>query len=251
MYGTTLPRAGNWGLAGMGLAEASKTAGAAGGRFFTLEQRARMKGGHLRQQKPAPGKMYMAGVALPRHHQRQTSHLSRLVELMAEPVTVSVAEIEPGDSLRIVEHYRWAQQPDGALIARLNEVLWGLWGCRKVLVDGVAGGDRVLSILPPHPSDGSVQLVGEAAPRSAMGLGLLTAVDGGRVTMYADDGSAKHREFWAQAVRARVRTAEGGPPDFYVEPSTGDDGFLRSLALAVEAARAAQAIERLAEPIPA
>ena len=170
---------------------------------------------------------------------------------MAEPVTVSVAEIEPGDSLRIVEHYRWAQQPDGALIARLHEVLWGLWGCRKVLVDGVVAGDRVLSVLPPQPSDGSVQLVGDAAPRSAMGLGLLTAVDGSRVTMYADDSSAEHREFWAQAVRARVRTTEGGAPDFYVEPSTGDEGFLRSLALAVEAARTASALGRLAEPIPA
>ena len=109
----------------------------------------------------------------------------------------------------------------------------------------------MLSVLPPQPSDGSVQLVGDAAPRSAMGLGLLTAVDGSRVTMYADDSSAEHREFWAQAVRARVRTTEGGAPDFYVEPSTGDEGFLRSLALAVEAARTASALGRLAEPIPA
>ena len=79
MYGTTLPRAGNWGLADVGLVEASKTGGAAGGRFFTLEQRARMKGGHLRRRKPALGKMYVAGVALPRHHQRQASHPSRLL----------------------------------------------------------------------------------------------------------------------------------------------------------------------------
>jgi len=238
MYGTKI----------VGLGEGSRGAAPGNGRFFSLGQRAIMKGSHSRQNRPILGKLYVAGVALP----RPEALGSRLV-LGVTPVTVTVGELEPWspeNGLRVVGHYRWPQPPDGALIARLRDVLWGTWGCEKVLVDGLAAGDRVLSLVDPELPDVSVQLVGEAVGRPALGAALLQAVDAEMVQVYADDDSPEHREFWAQAVRAQVRPSANGGPDFHIEPSTGDDGFLTSLALALEAGRIAlDRIAHLAEPV--
>ena len=242
MYGMRLNGAGDW-EQGMRFAAVGSAPVPRDGRFFTLEQRALMKGEHLRRREPALDRTYVAGVALPRR---------REPGLLAEPVTITIVEMQPWDreaALHIVQHVRWAQEAQGALIPRLKDLLWGVWGCQKVVINGAASGQRVLSVMEPDPLHGVTQLVGEATSRAGQGLALLAAVGAGRVKMYADDGSAEHREFWAQAVRARSHRIEGEILDFYVEPSTGDDGVLMSLALAVGAARSA--IERRAEPVPA
>jgi hypothetical protein len=55
--------------------------------------------------------------------------------------------------------------------------------------------------------------------------------------MYSSDGSHEQQEFWAQAVKAQARYGPDGSLDFFVEHSTGGDGFLLSLALVAEAGR--------------
>lgn len=231
-----------------GLGTVSKGISAAEGRFFSLSQRAIMKGAHLRQARPTLGKLYVAGVALPRPDAIAMRPLHGV-----PPVTITVGELEPWSpetGLHVVEQYRWPQPPDGALIARLRDVLWSMWGCEKVFVDGLASGDRVLSLVDPESPGPSVQLVGEAICRPALGTVLLHAVNAEMARHYADDNSPEYQEFWAQAVRARLCQSVDGGPDFHVEPSTGDDGFLVSLALALEAGRIAlDGIAHLVEPV--
>jgi hypothetical protein len=62
-------------------------------------------------------------------------------------------------------------------------------------------------------------------------------VNGGRLKMYAGDGSAEWAEFWRQVEAARVSYRAGRTMGFFVHPSDGHDDYLMSLALAVEAAR--------------
>ena len=72
--------------------------------------------------------------------------------------------------------------------------------------------------------------------KSQLGFNLLAAVNAGRLKMYAGDGSAEYREFWTEMERARSYYRPSNTLNFYVDPAQGHDGFLMSLALAVEAA---------------
>jgi len=167
-------------------------------RLFTLEQRAGLKGRHPRLSAPSPGAVYVAAVALPTGAQRSPF-----------PTTVAVGEVQPNGAqqrLHIVHHVR---APAGdALHASLACVV-AAWGCQAVAVPG-------------------------AAPRGTANA-LVAAVAAGGVAMYRDDGSADYQEFWAQIVRARMDGA-GLFARLFVEPATGDDGYLNSMALLVEAA---------------
>ena len=75
-----------------------------------------------------------------------------------------------------------------------------------------------------------------AGSKSALGYGLLAAVNGGRLQMYADDGSPESGELWREAQLARSTLHENQRLSFYVDPREGHDDLLMSLALAVEAA---------------
>ena len=55
--------------------------------------------------------------------------------------------------------------------------------------------------------------------------------------MYAADGSAEWAEFWRQMELARVAYRSGRTMNFFVDPASGHDDYLMSLALVVEAAR--------------
>lgn len=224
------------------------------GRLFSLEQRARLRGRHPRRTGPVAGRTYVAGVDLSGRTGPEARRLARLVAPWGAPVTITIGEVGPDPALSIVQHYRWAQEPPWVQAPRLLHLLGGLWGCRRIAVEGLGEGEllgRLLrrqlapTVVEPLPPTGQGRL--------RLGLGLLAALDAGRVEMHAHDGSDHWQEFWAQIVRARARRGDGGAFDFYVEPSTGDDGFLMSLALAVEAARALQsaASRRAAEAVPA
>jgi hypothetical protein len=79
-----------------------------------------------------------------------------------------------------------------------------------------------------------------AASKSALGYGLLAAINGGRLQAYADDGSPESREFWEELRLARSTLHENQRLSFYVDPHEGHDDLLISAALAVEAAATAQ-----------
>jgi hypothetical protein len=72
--------------------------------------------------------------------------------------------------------------------------------------------------------------------KSEMGYELLAAVNGGRVRLYADDGSAEWRELWEEAALCRHAVSASGTMGWYVEAREGHDDFVTSLGLCVRAA---------------
>jgi hypothetical protein len=85
--------------------------------------------------------------------------------------------------------------------------------------------------------DGRIEVTGlYGRQRTELCARLLHAVDAGLVKVYAQDGSRESTEFWAQIVRAQVRARGDGSLEF-PQDAASDDGYLMSLALALEAAR--------------
>ena len=80
----------------------------------------------------------------------------------------------------------------------------------------------------------------------AAGYGLLAAVQGGRLKMYAADGSREYAEFWGEMELARVDYRPSRQMNFFVEPGRGHDDYLVSASLAVEAAKEIETKPRVA-----
>ena len=204
------------------------------GRLFSLGQRGLLKGDHPRRRGPAAGRAYVAGVALP-----PGSSVSRLSQVW-DRVTVTIGELDlrdPQPVLHVVEHYRW---PLGAVDAGFHGIerqLAADWNCRRIVVGEPSTTGR-------SKTRGAVELLSLApGSKSRLALGLLQTASAARIKMYASDGSQEQQEFWAQAVKAQARYGPDGSLDFFVEHSTGGDGFLLSLALVTEAARALRSPE--------
>ena len=60
-----------------------------------------------------------------------------------------------------------------------------------------------------------------AESKSRLGYNLLAAVNGGRLRMYAADGSDEYRWFWRQVERARVAYRANQTMNFFVDPPRG------------------------------
>ena len=198
------------------------------GRFFSLGQRGLLKGSHPRRPGATAGKAYVAGVALP-----SGSSVSRLTQVW-DRVTVTIGELDlrdPQPILHVVEHYRWPLEAVDAGFHGIERPLVGDWGCRRIVIGEPSAAVR-------STTRGAIEIFALApASRSSLAAGLLRAASAARIKMYASDGSREQQEFWAQVVKAQARYGPDGSLDFFVEHSTGGDGFLLSLALVAEAGR--------------
>jgi hypothetical protein len=153
--------------------------------------------------------------------------------------------------LRVVQHYWWTGRKHRELFPQLVDLLKRVWHCRAVVVDATGVGAGVASFLVGALPMVARPFVFSATSKSALGYGLLAAVNGGRLQMYADDGSPESVEFWREAQLARSTLHENQRLSFYVDPREGHDDLLMSLALAVEAAAGAEpriAVGRQAGP---
>ncbi|MCH7706688.1 MAG: hypothetical protein IIB33_06540, partial [Chloroflexi bacterium] len=83
-----------------------------------------------------------------------------------------------------------------------------------------------------------------AQSKSRLGFDLLAAVNGGRLKMYAADGSPDYREFWRQMEQAEAHFRPNRTINFMVDPKHGHDDFLASLVLLVRAAQYAPRVAR-------
>ena len=208
------------------LRRSSRPASLADARLFTLDQRSQLKGRHARLQSPVPGMTYVAGVAL--SHPPKPSAASALRG--GHITTITLGETAGDGGTRVVQHYRWQTPTD---MAELRATLAETWGCRVAVIGGVGATGRTLSIRmkPGGPSS----IAGESHPPHVASIDtLLEAVSAGQISVYADDSSAESQGFWSQVIRAR-RQGIGPAARAYVEPSTGDDGFVASLLLMAEA----------------
>ncbi len=214
------------------------------GTFLSCQQRAQLQGEHPRQHQSVTGKIYVAGIDLAGEAEEEEGIRLRTLELRQDSTVVTVGELDfsissilpkqPG--VRIVEHYRWTGEKHTGLYSRLVDVLKNVWHCRRIVVDATGVGQPVASFLREALGSPVIHFTFTQPSKSELGFNLLSAVNSGRLKMYAADGSAEFRDFWLEMERAKSHYRPSQTMNFYVDPSQGHDDFLMSLALLVEAA---------------
>ncbi len=229
-----------------------------GGRLFRAGQRAQLRGDHPRQSAAAQGEIYVAGLdvggqelegtasvrpstgpstALRTGSGRAGQHDPTVLTLARVVAPASDAIVQE-PRLEVVEHLTVAGEEHDKLFARLVDMLGRVWRIRRVAVDATGLGETLARLLARALGPSAVRAVRlTAESKSRLGYDLVAAVNGGRLKMYAADGSAEYAEFWRQMELARAAYRPSRTMNFFVEPSRGHDDYLMSLALAVEAAR--------------
>ena len=215
---------------------------APGEGMFSRSQLARLQGGHSRLRGPRPGRVYAAGVDVAGEPWGDPSTSSgRAVERGGRDSTVvTIGEIDFGDggapAVRVVEHYRWTGEPHHALVPAMADLLKRTWRCRRVAVDATGLGAGVASGLAKAMGGAVEPFTFTSGSKSQLGFELLAAVNTGRLSVYAADGSAEYAEFRREMELAQARYRLNQTMDFFVEPSRGHDDYLMSAALLVRAA---------------
>ena len=70
-----------------------------------------------------------------------------------------------------------------------------------------------------------------AQSKSALGYDVRALVGGGRLQLWADDGSPEYRECWRQVRRCQLALHPGNRIAFHVPASQGHDDYVMALAL--------------------
>ncbi|MBF8286620.1 MAG: hypothetical protein HW393_434 [Dehalococcoidia bacterium] len=240
-----------------------------GGRLFRAGQRAQLQGTHARQSAAAQSESYVAGLdvggqeldeAGPSTLRPGSGQLgSGRASAGHDPTVLTVARVvaAPSDALvpeprlEVVEHLAVAGEKHDELLGRLVDLLGRVWRVRRVAVDATGLGETLARLLAKTLGPSVVRpLRFSAESKSRLGYNLLAAVNGGRLKMYAADGSPEHAEFWRQMELARAAYRSGRTMSFFVDPSAGHDDYLMSLALVVEAARDLEPQPRVARGRP-
>jgi hypothetical protein len=239
---------------------------AGGGRLLSTQQRAQLQGDHPRLSRPQSGETYVAGLdlagqgALEGDAEGMPGEVPDQVTRSgggrdpsagsgrdASVLTIARVILPPSDALvqeprlEVVEHCAWVGEPHDRLYERLVDLLREVWHVRRVAVDATGLGETLAAWLARALGRDTVAAVRfSAESKSRLGYSLLAAVNGGRLKVYAGDGSAEYRAFWLEVERARVSYRANRTMNFYVDPSEGHDDYLMSLALTVEAATGAR-----------
>jgi len=209
-----------------------------GGRLFSASQLAQLRGEHARQGAPRPGECYVAGLDVGgqdwqgdgRGHDATVLTIARVLFPPPEAVVR-----EP--LLEVVEHRAFVGTPHDELYAALADLLGHVWRVRRAAVDATGLGETLARLLARALGEGVVlPLRFTAEVKSRLGYGLLAAVNGGRLKLYAPDGSREWRQAWRELELARAVYRPNRAMSFYVPEGQGHDDYLVSLALAVEAA---------------
>lgn len=230
-----------------------------GGRLFTASQRAQLQGAHGRRHAPQSGEVYVAGLDLGGQewdagnekwemgNERRGRGHDASVLTIARAVMPASDAVVPEPRLEIVEHLALRGQPHDALFAQLADVLGDVWRVRRLAVDATGLGETLARLFIRRLGEDVVRAVRFTAEwKSRLGYGLLAVVQGGRLRMYAADGSREYADFWREMELARVQYRPSRQMNFFVEPSQGHDDYLVSASLAVEAAKEIETKPRVA-----
>jgi|GEM_PF-4355298 len=209
-------------------------------RMFSLVQRVGMRGVYPRRKQPLAGKSYVAGLAVSAP-QTQYNSYSLFSGEPREALTLTIAETDAGmprPMVRVVHHEQWSGKLEDVRLSALVREQLAPWRLSRV----VAGMPSLASAADHIERDGAmgdgrVEVTGlYGRQRTELCARLLHEVEAELVKVYAQDGSREAMDFWAQIVRAQAKAKPDGglefPPD-----TASDDGYLMSLALALEAAR--------------
>lgn len=211
-----------------------------GGGFLSHSQLAILQGTHSRQRQRRDASIYVAGIDI-----AGEAEVAEELELTArgrDATVITIAELEPraeGPLVRVVEHYCWVGRKHPELFAQMVELLRNTWNCSRIVVDATGMGEPVASFLGGALGHRILPFKFTQSSKSALGFNLLAAVNSGRLKLYAQDGSADHRELMFELERARSVCRPNQTINFFVDPAEGHDDYLISLALCVEAASTA------------
>jgi hypothetical protein len=212
------------------------------GKLFGPEQIALLTGSHSRLACPEDGALYVAGVDVAGQAEALPDEFLRRAQPRRDSTVVTIARISRPPSyfgeplIEIVQHHWWTGRDHSTQYTALLELLKHRWRCASVWVDATGVGAGVASWLS-RAMPAQVEAVQFNRPmKSQLGYALLAAVNAGRVRMYAADGSAESREFWAEARACRYAIHANTTLSFYVDDKEGHDDFVVSLALCVSAA---------------
>jgi hypothetical protein len=207
---------------------------AGGGRLLTRSQLSSMLGDHPRLRTPEPGVSYVAAIDVGGEAQVSPDGAS-----VREPdsTTLAIAAVETPTGLgrglpvlRVVEQIAWTGTPHAQLIPRLVDVLRA-WRPRCVVVDGTGMGQPVAGLLKHEYGARVLPFVFTEKSKSDLGYEFLSLINGGRLRLYAQDGSPEYTQTLHQLERARAVYRPNRTMSFHVEAADGHDDFLMSLAL--------------------
>ncbi len=208
-----------------------------GGRLLSPGQLAQLEGRHARQRAPRSGETYVAGLDLAGGADDDAAgERDATVLTIARAVYPDSAAIVQEPRLEVVEHYAWTGEPHDALLPRLVDLLQQVWQVRRLAVDSTGLGETIAGFLSTALGSQVVAAVRfTQESKSRLGYGLLAATNGGRLNLYAGDGSIESRQCRRELEQARVAYRANRTMNFFVEPADGHDDYLVSLALTVEA----------------
>lgn len=206
-----------------------------GGRLFDATQRAQLQGRHGRLSSPQPGERYVAGLDLGGEASEAGGEHDATVLTIARLVLPATGALVQEPRLEIVTHYVWAGERHDALYGRLVDLLGEVWNVQRVVVDATGLGEPLTRFLARALGFRVIPFKFTQESKSRLAYNLLAAVNGGRLKVYAGDGSVAYRTLWHQIERARAEYRPNRTLNFFVAPSEGHDDYLVSLALTVEA----------------
>ncbi|MBI2908093.1 MAG: hypothetical protein HYX92_10625 [Chloroflexi bacterium] len=216
-----------------------------GGGFLSAAQLAQLQGDHCRRRVFGARGVFVAGIDLAGEAEGIEDAALRALKPAQDSTVVTIGRLDfsgcdaviKEPRIEVVEHYWWTGTPHTDLYPRLVDLLRNVWGCKRVAVDATGVGQGVAGFLASALGKSVVvPLAFSAQSKSRLGFALLSAINAGRLKMYATDGSEEHREFWLQMERAKSHYRPNQTMNFYVDLARGHDDFLISLALLVEAA---------------
>jgi hypothetical protein len=225
-----------------------------GGRLFSGSQRAQLRGTHARQHGPRAGEVYVAGLDVggqeleePGARSREPGKHDATVLTIARAVMAASDAVVQEPRLEIVEHIAFSGDAHDAVFARLADLLGEVWRVRRLAVDATGLGETLARLLARRLGETIVRPVRfTAESKSKLGYGLLAAVNGGRLKLYAADGSLEYAQFQREIEAARAHYRPNQQMNFFVAPAYGHDDYLVSAALAVEAGKDIEMRPRIA-----
>ncbi len=214
------------------------------GGFLSTQQQAQLQGNHSRKRAAENGKTYVAGIDLAGEAEESDDAQLSALKPRRDSTVITIGELDysitndiqkqPG--VKLVEHYRWTGTKHTELYFRVIDILKNVWRCKRIVVDATGVGQPVASFLRKALGPRIIPFTFTAPSKSKLGFDLMSAVNSGRMKMYAGDGSPEYQEFWLEIARAKSQYRPNQTLNFYVDPAKGHDDFLMSLALVLEAA---------------
>ncbi len=206
------------------------------GRLLGPNQLTLLQGAHAGLDAPVAGETYVAGLDVAGEAaDGATGGHDATVLTIGRVVT---PEDPKGEStVEVVRHYAWTGVPHASLHQSLVALL-GEWRVARVVVDATGIGEPVAGFLVRALGSRVEALKLTSESKSRLGYGLLAAVNGGRLRLYAG-ATPELRECRRQLERCRAVYRANQTLNFQVDERDGHDDYVISLALTVAAAGAA------------